>query len=354
MLRVASVPSGHVYVRHLADPDGDDGVVRLADPPPANPAPGAPWWPAVMLDPAWIDAHADAFDVAHLHFGFDHLGVDELRAVTDAFRRNRRPLVYTVHDLRNPHQPDRALHDAALDVLVPAADALITLTEGAAAEIERRWGRSAAVLPHPHIVPLDRLDAPRPPRSRPLVGVHLKSLRANMDPVPLVDALVDLAPARGIDLRLDVHRDIVTPGLPRHDPTIARWLDELASRGLAEVHVHDYFTDDELYDYLAGLDASALPYRFGTHSGWLEACFDLGTRVFAPDTGYYRDQHPGVLGYRRARDGAVDRDGLARALDEVAARIPWRATLAERLDERRRVAAAHRRLYDAVLAGGAA
>ena len=30
-IRVASVPSGHVYVRHLSDPDDDGTVVRLPD-----------------------------------------------------------------------------------------------------------------------------------------------------------------------------------------------------------------------------------------------------------------------------------------------------------------------------------
>ena len=58
--------------------------------------------------------------------------------------------------------------------------------------------------------------------------------------------------------------------------------------------MHDYFTDDELWDYLSSLDVSVLPYRFGTHSGWLEACFDLGTIVLAPDCGYYAEQRPCV------------------------------------------------------------
>ena len=31
-VRVLSVPEGHVYVRHLSHPDGNDGVVRLPDP----------------------------------------------------------------------------------------------------------------------------------------------------------------------------------------------------------------------------------------------------------------------------------------------------------------------------------
>ena len=46
--------------------------------------------------------------------------------------------------------------------------------------------------------------------------------------------------------------------------------------------MHDYFTDDELWGYLQALDVSVLPYRFGTHSGWLEACHDLGTWSWPP------------------------------------------------------------------------
>ncbi len=35
VIRVASVPASHVYVRHLACPEGDD-VIRLTDPVPAD------------------------------------------------------------------------------------------------------------------------------------------------------------------------------------------------------------------------------------------------------------------------------------------------------------------------------
>ena len=36
VIRVASVPAGHVYVRHLSDPNDDRGVIRLPDIPPAD------------------------------------------------------------------------------------------------------------------------------------------------------------------------------------------------------------------------------------------------------------------------------------------------------------------------------
>ena len=41
---------------------------------------------------------------------------------TDALAEHRKPLVLTVHDLRNPHHGEPELHDAQLGVLVSAAD----------------------------------------------------------------------------------------------------------------------------------------------------------------------------------------------------------------------------------------
>ena len=119
---IASVPSGHVYVRHLDAPGGSDRVVRLPDPPVPDGSPAARWWPPAMLEPDWVRAHADEFDIMHIHFGFDHQPPDTLRELVGALREHRKPLVLTVHDLRNPHHGEPELHDAQLGVLVSAAD----------------------------------------------------------------------------------------------------------------------------------------------------------------------------------------------------------------------------------------
>jgi beta-1,4-mannosyltransferase len=147
-IRVLSVPAGHVYVHHLDDASIDE-VVRLPDPALPRRATGAPWWPPVALEARWVLEHAHEFDVFHVHFGFDARSPQQLTELVDALRRTGTPLVYTVHDLRNPHHPDRSTHDAQLDVLIPAADALITLTAGAAREIHDRWGRRRRADPLP-------------------------------------------------------------------------------------------------------------------------------------------------------------------------------------------------------------
>lgn len=359
-VRVLSVPSGHVYVRHLSS--SHDDVVRLPDPPVPGDVPAAQWWPPLALDPGWVREHHDQFDLAHVHFGFDGRSPAELRAWVAALRDHGKPFVYTVHDLRNPHHATSGLHDEQLDVLVPAADALITLTPGAAEVITRRWQRTVHTLPHPHVVPAsllapapgERPDSEEQPAPRPddpfVVGVHLKSLRANMAPVPVLECLAATVPdLPGGLLRVDVHTDVMTPGMRQHDPEVAGLVASLARRPGIRVEVHDFFSDEALWAYLGGLDLSVLPYRFGTHSGWLEACYDLGTTVLAPDCGFYREQRP-CLTFGLGADG-LDAASLAEGVRLAHARRPsWRAAREERHQERTRLAADHRALYAEVLA----
>ena len=349
-IRVLSVPAGHVYVQHLSAPDVEDGVVRLDDPEVPGDVPAAQWWPPPGLEADWVRRHHQDFDVAHVHFGFDARSPDQLRAWVQELARHGKPLVYTVHDLRNPHHEEGSLHDQHLDVLVPAADALITLTQGAAAAVEERWGRTATVLPHPHVVPESLLEVPRSARADFVVGVHLKSLRASMDPIPVVEVLAKVVPdLPGARLRIDVHTDVMTAGERQHDPDVVRLLSSLAGRDAIDVEVHDFFTDDELWGYFLGLDLSVLPYRFGTHSGWLEACYDLGTPVLTSDCGFYAEQRP-CLTFHLGADG-LDAPGLEAGVRQAHAERPtWRATRAGRRREREAIAGAHRAIYAEVLA----
>ncbi len=348
-IRVASVPAGHVYVRHLSDPDGVDAVVRLPDIPPADGCrvPGG-WWPPAMLDADWIAAHHATFDVFHVHFGFDAKTPEELRAVGDALRRAGVPLVVTVHDLRNPHHPSRELHDAQLGVLIEHAAAVLTLTPGAAREIAERWSREATVLAHPHVVDWDTMARPRPVHDGFVVGLHAKSLRANMD-APAVAAVLAEAVAELPDARLQInlHHEVFEPGSHFHDPVTGAGLRQLAGERV-EVREHDYFSDDELWAYLSGLDVSVLPYRFGTHSGWLEACVDLGTAVIAPSCGFYAEQQP-LFAYRHDEAG-LDAGSLKAAVRAAYdARPGHRASVVERREQRRALSAAHEALYARVL-----
>lgn len=333
-IRVASVPASHVYIRHLSPPPQGDldtvvplapeaphgPVLRLPDPPSAreHPPTGAPWWPPAMLDPAWIEAHE--FDLMHIHFGFDAQTPAQLHEVFDALDARGAPLVYTAHDLWNPHHEDSALHDSQLEVLLSRAREVITLSAQAAAEIRERWGVRAQVIPHPHVVELELIgDYARAPRRRDdefRLGVHLKSLRANIVGVEVLSAAIEtLREIPGAVLQVDVHRDVFEASGARHDAELVGWL-QAQDQSLMDLKVHDYYTDAELFDYLSGLHASLLPYRFGTHSGWMEAAHDLGTPVIAPDVGCYRSQGADLL--YRWREGQLDQRSLRQAVHAAA------------------------------------
>lgn len=350
---VASVPASHPYVRGIS---GAPGIIVLDDPP----VPGEPvgtWWPPAVLDPAWIRAHRNDADLLHLHFGTESFPPGHLTACIDAAHEVGWPVVFTVHDLEHPQATDQALYLAQLDELIPAVDAVITLTHGAAREIRERWGRDAEVIPHPSLFPV---DAPAPavlPSDDLRVGVFLKDLRPNVDAPGTVAAALDaVAALRARDVpavaEIRMHHAV-------RDAAAADAVRRLcAASDHAQLIEHERLTDAQLAISLARLDACVLPYRHGTHSGWLELCWDLGVPVVAPDLGHYAEQHP---------DGSVvtwhpgDPASLTAALDDLltprtAARSGSRRR-AQRVIDRRSIrqttdlaaAAQHARLYRELL-----
>jgi hypothetical protein len=296
-IRVVSIPAQHPYIAGIS---AAAGITVLPDPRPVG-APAGVWWPPVALDPQWIRAHASTADLLHIHFGTESFTAGHLDECLSAAREVGWPVVFTVHDLEHPQLSNQAGYRAQLDVLIPGADALLTLTEGAAALIHSRWGRTALVVPHPAVVPetvvpeavvpeaVVLTDSAVPPAIR--VGMHLKDLRSNIDAVAMASALcgaIRRLAADGLDVTAEVrlHRTVRDDGareaireLARHDERVR----------LVE---HERLDDTELYRAVGDLDVCVLPYQHGTHSGWLEMCWDLGTAVVAPLVGFYAEQHP--------------------------------------------------------------
>jgi len=285
-IRVVSIPANHPYVVRMTAAD----VTVLPDPTPPGAAPGQ-WWPPVALDAAWIDAHADDADLLHIHFGTESLSLSALRDCLEAARRVGWPIVYTVHDLEHPQLSDQLPYSAQLDLLVGEADAIVTLTEGAAAEVSARWGRTAVVIPHPRLLADDVALPTSVPRGPARMGVHLKDLRPNVDAEGTVrSAIAAVAELNqsGVEasLELRMHSNV-------RDPSEAAAVRALASSSpYATLIEHERLGDAELAAALDALDVCILPYRYGTHSGWLELCWDLAVAVASPDLGHYRDQHP--------------------------------------------------------------
>lgn len=183
-----------------------------------------------------------------------------------------------------------------------------------------------------------------------MIGLHAKSFRANMDVLGVARVIAEtLAELPGARLRIDLHDEVFDPANHWYAPLLAEQLRALADgHPQVELVVHPYFSDDELWAYFQTIDVSVLPYRFGTHSGWLEACHDLGTIVVAPTCGFYAEQRP-CLTYDHD-DRGLDGDGLARAIRTAVMQRPrWQATVEQRMQERRKLAQAHEALYARLL-----
>ena len=360
IVRVACVPAAHPYVDGLGLREA--GARPLADPPVAG-APLGRWWPPVMLDPRWIEAHADHFDVMHIHFGMESLSPARLAEVIAALRVAGRPLIHTVHDLSHPQLLDQRPHGALLDVVVPGADALITLTDGAADEIERRWGRRPCVLAHPAMrapdaAMLEALEQEAGEAGGPVIGVHLRDLRPGIDGPGTVETLAD-ALAR---LPEDVVGRVWLADRVRDEAQRDAVRRRCAAAGRLTLIEEPRVTDSVLERELDGLAVSLLPYRHGTHSGWLELCWDLGIPVAGPALGHFDRQHPDPGFYRSFHPG--DPGSLAAALGALLASPQGRAggparvaAVAERRvqrgAERRTLGREHVALYRSLVTGGA-
>ena len=317
-----------------------DAVVTLPDPT-------TPWWPHPALEPGWIAERANSIDVAHLHFGFDHVCPVRLAAWCDELDGAGIPLVHTIHDLRNPHHADRSRHDRHLELLVARAAHLFTLTDAAAETVARRHGRRPEVVAHPGV----------------LWGERAASLRSSR----AWSASISGRCGATSSMRLLWRRRRPPPPTDEAGACSSTWTPERAPTGRTgrpsstrsidwpptgdvTVEVRPPLSDAALAKHLGRLHVAVLPYRFGSHSGWLEACRDAGTTVVAPNCGFYADQWADVISYHHDERRGLDAESLTEAVAEALSRPPpepsdrpWRDR------QRREVALAHVAAYCRVL-----
>lgn len=349
---VVAVPPQHPYVLRSAEAAG----IRLADAP--VPASGDPsrWWPPAALDPDWISRHGGDADLLHVHFGTESFPAGHLTACIAAAHGVGWPVVFTAHDLDHPQLGDQAAYRDQLDELMAGADAVVTLTAGAARAVHERWGRDALVIPHPSLLPADATVPPVLASDDVRIGVHLKDLRPNVDGPAAVRAIIravtalraDGVPAVG---EVRMHHRVRDEDARREVRALCESSDDVF---LVE---HERLSDSELLVALSRLDACVLPYRHGTHSGWLELCWDLGVPVAAPSVGFYAEQHPdGSVASFDLADAATLSPALIRLRSSSeathAASAERRALVARRRDLRRHAdaaaAEAHATLYRAL------
>ena len=348
-ITVETLPGRGLYVRHLANPEGVDAVHRPTVGWAGGPSRGG------AFTTAWLRARLPQTDVVHVVGLRPGQHPDDVRAAIDLTRASGTPLVVTGYNLGAPHSAEAARLGEQLDLLVPAADAVLTLTDTAAAEMRRRWDVEAVVLPHPHVVNFVRMrqERPVPPpagRGRLRVGTHLGSLRGGPEQLELVTALAEaVARTPRADLVVHAHRTVQDVGTLHFATERLRALQDVVRSAGGRLVLHDRLSDDQLWDHLASLDVSVVPDRLaGSHSIWPEACADLGTWAVLAQDSFAAAQRP-CLTYRRDAGPAARADDLAAALATAASTPAPRSDTEERWSERVRIAESLRSTYEEIL-----
>ncbi|MGN0100637.1 MAG: hypothetical protein ACI39C_06840 [Dietzia sp.] len=298
-------------------------------------------------------------DVAHVHFGYDYLAPESAQDVVDHLSDHDVPMVLTVHDIVYPAEGDPHPQRDHTATLVEATSQVLTLTEVAAQELWVRWGVEPLVVPHPRLLEEAEISTAvraskhlRPGGDATVVGVLLERMGENIEGPELLDQLAPVATGRpGAHLRIVVEaqawRDACGEDGDHGDRHLVA---ELASEGGWEsVRLARYESLDlgPVLAEFAALDVCVLPYRFATHSTWLELCRDLGVAPVFPSVGCLREQwfarsdpadHAGEV--YDPRDPAALGWAVGTALDEPRA-VPPRVEGADP----RAVMAAHARVY---------
>lgn len=362
-IRVAVLPAAHPGLGRLT---GFEGVAEAPD--------------DILRDSGPISD----VDVAHLHLGHDYMSVSAVERAMAHLARDGVPVLLTVHDI--DHQADLddpRLHER-FGALVKSAARVITLTEAAALRILERWDVAAAIVPHPRL--LDESEISTAVRSakylrgdghQSAVGVLLERMGENIEGPELLDKLAPVPIGRpGAELRIVVEShswheavgedpanragggggggDLEAGGDPMTsgDPVVA----ELAAEGAWEsVRLVTYEALDlgPMLPELAALDACVLPYRFASHSTWLELCRDLGVAAVFPDVGFLRDQWFCGMDPEACGGGSYDPGDPGSVARAVGAVLDQPRPVPPRPDgaDAQSVMAAHAELYWEVAAG---
>lgn len=317
-------------------------------------------------------------DVAHVHLGHDFPSVGVVERAMASLASSGVPVLLTVHDIDHPSDLEDPQLFEHVGALVTTAARVVTLTEEGALRLLERWDVAAAVVPHPRL--LDESEISTAVRAAnhlrgggqrgdgqpgsgqgPVVGVLLERMGENIEGPKLLDKLAPVPTGRqDAELRILVEsrswQEAVGEEPGTHgDPLVS----ELAGEGdWRSVRLVTYEALDlgPLLPELAALDVCVLPYRFASHSTWLELCRDLGVAAVFPDLGFLAGQW--FSGHDPAQFGGqayspVDPVAVARGVSAVLDQpkpVPPRieASAAQSVME------AYAKLYREVAAAGAA
>jgi hypothetical protein len=269
----------------------------------------------------WVAGNLSEFDICHVHF-FELTPAQTLSDCLIRCKENLKHIVVTLHDIIPIHGCDPEAYAEKIRILMKETDAVVTLTIGAAKEIQRHSGRPVSVVTLPLgcvVEPMHRHWGMGARCQRPVRFAAFGSLRQNRRIELLVQAFDELPADTDATLSL-----LVRPIGTTTDFDLERVRGYESPR--VSVRIAPAITDEEVIAFVAESSVLVLPYDRVCHSGQLELAFDMGVSVVAPIAGYLREQWQLNARFVRqptwfvwtARQGVAERVAvLARALRDA-------------------------------------
>lgn len=285
-MRVLHIPARTPYARKLV-PDGVSIVNETQSSGVEIPRDASFQWLASQ-------SSYDFFDLLHIH-SVELTPLETLHMALERCKRDKKGIVLTVHDTKPVFSQDSVAHNIALKMCVEAGAQTSTLTKGAQKEIESDLGIASSnitVIPHGAVLPVDdhkwHLGRQSNDSLTCIFGMY-GGFRPNRDLLtPSVNIAFGLPE---LDAKLVILTRAISPIEVRQNEEMRMLIQLANSSKRIDLRIFPFPSDNQIAEFLLGVDILIMPYRWGTHSGQLELAFDLGVVPVISDVGYYCDQY---------------------------------------------------------------
>jgi beta-1,4-mannosyltransferase len=294
-----------------------------------------------------------SYDLAHIHFSFDRLSIEELKSILKYFKEKEKPVVWTLHSKESQRIKNFG-EGKYQKILFEYSSKIISPTTGAAAWLEKKYGKHSRSV---DVIPLGYMSDPRDierldtsvEKSPLLFSMLIGEFRQNKEFLQSIANFVQCSDLKDFMLQL-IFKPISLYGTGEKLSNEMIFFYNLIQNPRIEILSKPEIPNEEINIAFLRSHAVVLPYKWGTHSGQIELAKDCGCHVVVSDVGYYKEQWDKVYLYQFNKNNAVDTaSNYTKALIEVSKQPSLKPAGVSRLEEHYKIMKQHIKIYQSVL-----